>query len=195
MLDHHGLGTADAPIPVVLTCATGSVAAETLEGQREGATTKGWLQFMELKPFDTTEDALAYQWVLLNPRVLEGVPLARNVYAVVKHDGKWLGALRSMTKNGLPGRMNDPGFYALADAYADLKELEQGDDEDLMKAFQAGGGSARPSSPRNCRRSSTARAASSTSASASTRCCGSRCCRSGRMTWRTAASSRPRASR
>ncbi|HET6548326.1 MAG TPA: hypothetical protein VFG79_07720, partial [Solirubrobacter sp.] len=133
MLDQDGLGRAGSErVPVVVTCRPAEIGAAVLQPLRDGA--RGidtWLRVMELKEFTERESVIAYPWVLMTPRPELGLLHSDNAYVVRREQNEWHRGLREITDGGVPGKMNDAGFYVVANLMLQRAE----DDEARLKAY------------------------------------------------------------
>jgi hypothetical protein len=132
LLDQDGLGRAGGErVPVVVTCRPAKIGPDLLKKLHESASgIDTWLRVMELKQFTERESVIAYPWVLMSARPELGVLHSDNAY-VVREQNEWHSGLREITEGGVPGKMNDAGFYVVANLMLQRAE----DDEKRLKAY------------------------------------------------------------
>jgi hypothetical protein len=129
LLTAHGLGTMEEPVPVALTWDTTKGRGAEFDRQRS----KGWggsLKFQHLQPFVEHEESLAYQWVLLHPRI-DGGQYSLVSWIVREIDGEWFKTFHTVY-GGWPGGFDDVAFHAMANI---SPEIVPAGDEDLVRTY------------------------------------------------------------
>jgi hypothetical protein len=122
--DPAGLGTADEPVPLMLTFALDMAANHIFNRWIADAQSRPWILERALKPFAPGEDILAYQRVFMNPFLLQllpgisDVPLAINDDADPKTIETWEKVFRA-TGNGMPSAFLMEQTFALAKVAVD----------------------------------------------------------------------------
>jgi hypothetical protein len=134
LLGSMGLGAPGIDVPVIVSCALGDLAAEGLLQQKERAAGESWLRFMEVTPFEDTEELLAFEWVLLNPRkdVMPGV--SGDVFAARTAPERWSDYLRASLE-GVPGNLNGRWAYVTALGLVKAGDFVRADDEQAFAAM------------------------------------------------------------
>jgi hypothetical protein len=80
MVDRNGLGTRDAPVPIVLTAALREKQGGSVRTFRDDRAGVPGYRFPELTSLPPPEATLGFQWVLLHPWQLDRGPDFRMVY-------------------------------------------------------------------------------------------------------------------
>jgi hypothetical protein len=134
LLGPEGLGTPDEPVPTVLTCTFGDIAADVLDVERDRLGGQPWIVFKRLAPLDERESMLASQLVLLHPR--PGLNrFSHNVYAALDatHEA-WRKKVEELVQ-GLPENLEEEALYATADTMVDFGVFVRGDDEGMFEGY------------------------------------------------------------
>ena len=134
LVDQHGLGTAQDPVPVVISFAAEGGLRDIARQARE--TKRGtWIRFKRLRAFQQAqdEDLMATRWVLLNPSS-HADDSRRFTYAVRVADGEWVEHFRTSFL-GLPAAFDDPYFYTSAETMHRFKEFARDDDRGLLERY------------------------------------------------------------
>jgi hypothetical protein len=143
LLDGFGLGTAEEPVPVVLTFSLGGTMDHFLRAVVvERGITRTWLDVRELTGFlEDGEDLMAYELVLLNPfnpGLLPGLSdrsWAFNPGAEEELRARWVSRFRR-NLGGVPSALTDRVLYALVDAARDADFVVEADDEIRLARLQ-----------------------------------------------------------
>jgi hypothetical protein len=135
LLGRAGLGTAEEPVPVIMTLSFSDPLGDYFRKLVETAPSRSWLAVEELEPFrEDGEDMMAYELVLLtssfNPEA--GRPSwVRNPDVADSVRGLWEGNFRRWLK-GMPIELTGERFDMLTELGAQAEFLMEADDEDRL---------------------------------------------------------------
>ena len=86
ILNKHGLGDENEPVPVVMAFRAGAGGHDALFGKLiELADREPWIEAAKVEPLaEGDEEGLAYRWILLNANPAVAPPVSERIYTVVK---------------------------------------------------------------------------------------------------------------
>lgn len=141
LIDANGLGSRQAPVPVLASCSLSHPGGKRIEQAMQAARGSRWVVFEPLERLGENEETLACQWVLLHPwrSDVEG---SKKAYAPVPDPPAggppWQVAFKRLVKR-LPGHLGHPFFYEIALVQEENKLLVGADDDAVLRAYAAAG--------------------------------------------------------
>lgn len=134
-LGHHGLDGV-RPIPVVFAYSP-DLYGTTLTRLRDGHLSETWLMRRVLGALTSSEEALAYRWVLLNPAENDPEEITGKAWAFADKPREVIQEVEDSFREkvqGIPAELigRDRGLYTAADAAIQDQRLVPADDEDYL---------------------------------------------------------------